>query len=51
MLYCDRPTASVVISNLKKYGLIASEKDEANGRRQKVTLADAGREKRNSKGC
>jgi DNA-binding MarR family transcriptional regulator len=45
MLFCDRPTATVVINNLKKYGFVQSEKDETNGRRQKVTLTQAGREK------
>jgi DNA-binding MarR family transcriptional regulator len=45
MLFCDRPTATVVIGNMKKYGWIQSEKDEENGRRKKVTLTPCGREK------
>lgn len=45
MLFCDRPTATVIINNLKKYRLVRSEKDETNGRRQKVTLTQAGRDK------
>ncbi len=45
MLFCDRPTATVVISNLKKNGLVRSEKDPANGRRQLVMLTEAGRQK------
>jgi DNA-binding MarR family transcriptional regulator len=45
MLFCDRPTATVVIGNMKKYGWVASSKDDMNGRRQKVTLTESGREK------
>jgi DNA-binding MarR family transcriptional regulator len=45
MLFCDRPTATVVISNMKRYGWIRSKRDETNGRMQIVTLSEAGREK------
>lgn len=45
MLFCDRPTATVIIQNLKRYGFVCSEKDEGNGRRQKVMLTQAGCEK------
>lgn len=45
MLYCDRPTATVVINNMKKYDWISSEKDPANGRRQRVKLTPPGRDK------
>lgn len=45
MLYCDRPTATVIINNMKKYGWITSEKDDTNGRRQKVMLTPCGRNK------
>lgn len=45
MLYCDRPTATVVINNMKKYGWISSEKDPENGRRQRVKLTPPGMEK------
>lgn len=45
MLFCDRPTATVIIGNLKKNGLVDTAKDETNGRRQKVWLTEAGRDK------
>ena len=44
-LFCDRPTATVIINNLKKYGFVYSAKDEDNGRRQRVMLTKAGCEK------
>ena len=44
-LFCDRPTATVVINNLKKYGFVYSAKDEDNGRRQRVMLTQKGYEK------
>jgi DNA-binding MarR family transcriptional regulator len=44
-LYCDRPTATVVIGNMRKRGWVASEKDRANGRRRVVTITESGKEK------
>lgn len=42
-LYCDRPTATVIIDNLKKYGFIKKEKDAQDGKRIQVKITDAGR--------
>lgn len=41
-LFCDRPTASVVIANLEKQGWLRREKDEQNHKRTKVRLTEAG---------
>lgn len=43
MLFCDRPTATVVIDNLKKYGYITKEKDAQDGKRIQVKLTEKGR--------
>lgn len=45
MLYCDRPTASVIIRNMVKNGWIEKVKDEENQKQYKVTATDAGKEK------
>jgi DNA-binding MarR family transcriptional regulator len=45
MLYCDRPTASVVIKNMEKQHWIIKEKDSENGKQIKITLTDNGRKK------
>ncbi len=45
MLYCDRPTATVVIRNINKKGWIRSERDPENGKRKRIFLTDKGREK------
>ena len=42
-LYCDRPTASVVIRNLQKRGWIKKEKDPDNGKFFWVTITGKGR--------
>lgn len=42
MLFCDRPTATVVIDNLKKYGYITKEKDEENGKYIRVRITEQG---------
>lgn len=42
MLFCDRPTATVVIDNLKKYGYITKEKDEENAKYIQVRLTELG---------
>ncbi len=43
MLFCDRPTATVVIDNLKKYGYISKEKDAEDGKRIQVRITEKGR--------
>lgn len=42
MLFCDRPTATVVIDNLKKYGFITKEKDGNDGKRTQVKITPLG---------
>lgn len=42
MLFCDRPTATVVIDNLKKYGYITKEKDAENGKYIQVKITELG---------
>ena len=43
-LYCDRPTASVIIKNLLKQGWITKYKDPANGKYFRITITEKGRE-------
>lgn len=45
MLYCDRPTASVIIRNMVKKGWICKVKDEENRKQYKISITDVGREK------
>ncbi len=45
MLFCDRPTATVVIDNMKRYGWVTSEADISDGRQRIVRLTKAGKEK------
>lgn len=47
MLYCDRPTASVIIRNLEKQGWIEKEKDLDNRRRFRILITETGRAKVN----
>jgi DNA-binding MarR family transcriptional regulator len=42
-LYCDRPTATVVIDNLVKYGYVIKERDQEDGKRIQVKITDKGR--------
>jgi DNA-binding MarR family transcriptional regulator len=42
MMFCDRPTATVIIDNLKKYGFITKEKDAEDGKRIQVRITQAG---------
>ena len=44
-LFCDRPTASVVIRNMERRGWLTRERDAANGKRTLVRLTPAGRRK------
>jgi DNA-binding MarR family transcriptional regulator len=45
MLFCDRPTATVVIKNMEKQGWVKRELDPNDLRRFKVTLESAGQGK------
>jgi DNA-binding MarR family transcriptional regulator len=45
ILFCDRPTATVVIKNMKRYGWIAQERDYENAKRFRITITPAGRDK------
>lgn len=45
MLYCDRPTASVVIDNLEKQGWVRREKDPQNRKFLRISLTPAGMDK------
>jgi DNA-binding MarR family transcriptional regulator len=45
MLFCDRPTATVVIRNLGKQGWVEREKDELDRRQVRVILTAEGRAK------
>lgn len=47
-LFCDRPTATVIIRNLEKNGWVRKEKDPENKKRLKVMLTKLGKEKFNS---
>lgn len=42
MLFCDRPTASVIIRNLERDGWVAREHDPDNLRRYRISLTEAG---------
>ena len=43
MLYCDKPTASVVIKNMEKQGWIKRTPDPVDSRRTEITLEPSGR--------
>jgi DNA-binding MarR family transcriptional regulator len=45
MLFCDRPTATVVIKNMEKQGWVKRELDPDDSRRTNVTLKSAGQTK------
>jgi DNA-binding MarR family transcriptional regulator len=45
MLFCDRPTASIVIRNMQRQGWIARERDPGDARQARITIAAAGRRK------
>ncbi len=42
ILFADRPTATVVIDNLKKYGYVKKERDAEDGKRIRVSITEAG---------
>jgi len=43
-MHCDRPTASVIIRNLEKKGLIYRKKGEENARYHRLFISDRGKE-------
>lgn len=43
MLFCDRPTATVVIDNMAKQGWITREKDSLNRKFTRISLTPTGR--------
>ncbi|HEX2947803.1 MAG TPA: MarR family transcriptional regulator [Clostridia bacterium] len=45
MLYCDRPTATVVIGNMTREGWVTREKDPENAKQIRVSLTEKGRNK------
>ena len=45
MLFCDRPTASVVIKNMEKHGWVNRDMDSRDSRRIMVTMKPAGHAK------
>ena len=45
MLFCDRPTASIVIRNMRRKGWIAKERDPQDGRQVRIVITEAGRRK------
>lgn len=45
MLYCDRPTATVIIRNMLKQGWIEKVDDDENRKQYKVILTTSGRDK------
>ena len=44
-LFCDRPTASVIIRNMEKKGWVVREQDSENRRAVQVLITEAGRTK------
>jgi DNA-binding MarR family transcriptional regulator len=45
MLFCDRPTASVILDNLEKQGWIRREKDSENRKFLRISITPAGKTK------
>jgi DNA-binding MarR family transcriptional regulator len=45
MLFCDRPTATVIVKNLEKQGWVQRRRDEQDRRRTRITITPAGRTK------
>ncbi|MFC1715772.1 MarR family winged helix-turn-helix transcriptional regulator [Candidatus Poribacteria bacterium] len=46
MLFCDRPTATVVIKNMEKRGWLCRTRDPDNKKRIRVSITNEGRQKR-----
>lgn len=47
LLYCDRPTASVIISNLAKNGWVQKDHDPDNKKRVRISITLSGAKKLN----
>ena len=47
-LFCDRPTATVIVGNLERKGWVDKERDPDDRKRVRVRLSDAGAEKLSS---
>ena len=45
MLFCDRPTATVIIKNMERQGWITREKDPDNRKRMRIYITPQGRTK------
>lgn len=45
MLYCDRPTATVIITTMENRGWVARERDPEDGKRICVSITSQGRQK------
>jgi len=45
MLFCDRPTATVVLKNMERRGWLQRERDPDDGKRVRVKISKAGRKK------
>lgn len=45
MLFCDRPTATVIINNMRRYGWVETRKDPGNRKYQQIFLTESGMEK------
>jgi DNA-binding MarR family transcriptional regulator len=45
MLFCDRPTATVVVKNMERQGWVRRERDTADKRQKRVILTETGRTK------
>lgn len=45
LLYCDRPTATVVIRNMAREGWVSRQTDPENARQIRVLITEKGREK------
>ena len=45
MLFCDRPTATVIIRNMERKGWVTRKKDPQNRKYVRLTITEAGKEK------
>lgn len=45
LLFCDRPTATVIVKNMEKRGWVRRERDTEDRRQMRVIITDAGQDK------
>jgi DNA-binding MarR family transcriptional regulator len=45
MLFCDRPTATVIVKNMEKQGWVRRERDTQDRRQMRVIITEAGKYK------